>query len=321
MCTNVVNKTSISETVIMEVKRCKLRRKSYAREFKLNIVTWFHKNGNNFHQTSQHFNLNRKQVRYWVEAEEKIRKQKLNAKAPGRGRKSRFPEAKKQLNNEFLKMRSEGKAVKRWWFSVQARQLIAKEFKFSDRWFYGFCRRHCISLRRKTHTTQKSPAELKNATEMFHGKLLCERRKGTFSVADIANMDQTPLPFVMNDGKTYNQTGSKENWCASGSSGLEKRQCTVQLTIFADGVSRARPLVIFRGKDLRIKAEEKLKWDKRVKVLFQKNAWCDEKMMKKWTANEWANYFTNPPTLGSSGKILVADVHRAQQTSNVKKLL
>ena len=43
--------------------------------------------------------------------------------------------------------------------------------------------------------------------------------------------------------------------------------------------------------------------------------------MKEWTANEWANYFTNPPTPGSSGKILVADVHRAQQTANVKKLL
>ena len=59
----------------------------------------------------------------------------------------------------------------------------------------------------------------------------------------------------MDDGKTYNQTGLKDIWCASGSSGLEKRQCTVQLTIFADRVSRVRPLVIFRGKGLRIKVE------------------------------------------------------------------
>ena len=90
----------------------------------------------------------------------------------------------------------------------------------------------------------------------------------------IANMDQTPLPFVVDDGRTYNQTGSKEILCASGSSGLEKRQCSVQLTIFAEGsVSRVRPLVIFRGKGLRIKAEKKRKWHKRMKVLFQKNAW------------------------------------------------
>ena len=169
-------------------------------------------------------------------------------------------------------MRSESKALKRWWFSARARQLIAEEFKFSDRWFYGFCRRHRISFRRKTHTAQKSPAELKNAIEMFHGKLLRERWRGTFSLADIANMDQTPPPFVMDDDKTYNQSASKEIWCCSGSPGLEKRQCTVQLTIFADEVSRVRPLVIFLGKGLRIKAEEKQKWDKRMKVLFQKNA-------------------------------------------------
>ena len=56
-------------------------------------------------------------------------------------------------------------------------------------------------------------------------------------------------------------------------------------------------------------------------MLFQKNAWCNEKMMKKWVANEWTNYFTNPPTPGSTGKILVADAHRAQKTANVKKLL
>ena len=43
--------------------------------------------------------------------------------------------------------------------------------------------------------------------------------------------------------------------------------------------------------------------------------------MKEWTANEWANYLTNPPSPRSSVKILVADVHRAQQTANVKKLL
>ena len=60
------------------------------------------------------------------------------------------------------------------------------------------------------HLGQKSPAELINAIEMFHGKLLRERRRGTFSLYDIANMDQTPLPFVMDDSKTYNQTESKE---------------------------------------------------------------------------------------------------------------
>ena len=54
----------------------------------------------------------------------------------------------------------------------------------------------------------------------------------------LSNMDQTPLSFVMDHGKT------DEVWFASGSSGLDKRQCTVQLTIFADGKT-LMPLISF----------------------------------------------------------------------------
>ena len=64
-------------------------------------------------------------------------------------------------------------------------------------------------------------------------------------------MDQTPLPFVLDNGKTYADKGSIEVWCISGSSGLDKQQCSVQLTIFADVVPRVRPLVIFRVKGLK----------------------------------------------------------------------
>ena len=37
--------------------------------------------------------------------------------------------------------------------------------------------------------------------------------------------------------------------------------------------------------------------------------------------DEWGNVFTNPLSTGSSGKILVADMHTAQQTDAVKRLL
>ena len=44
-------------------------------------------------------------------------------------------------------------------------------------------------------------------------------------------------------------------------------------------------------------------------------------MMKKWISEEWGNIFINPPTTGSTGKIFVADVHRAQQRDSAKALL
>jgi len=68
---------------------------------------------------------------------------------------------------------------------------------------------------------------------------------------------------------------------------LDKRQCTVQLTLFADGIPRVKPLVIFRGTGKRIALRERLKYDKRVGVRFQKKAWCDEKVMTDWVRNFW----------------------------------
>ena len=57
-------------------------------------------------------------------------------------------------------------------------------------------------------------------------------------------MDQTPLLFVLDDNRTYDTVGAKEIWVRSGQSGLDKRQCTVQLTVFGDGVCRLRPTLI-----------------------------------------------------------------------------
>ena len=304
----------------------KISRRSFTREFKLSAIQWFHAHDKNILQTALHYKVDRKQIRQWVKNEEKIRKQNRNSKSV-RGRKAVYPELEKKLLDEFSQRRAQGKIVKKWWFISRAKKLLTElhpdetNFKFSDRWFIAFCRRNKLSLRRKTHVSQKSPSQLKASVEKFHAKLLRERKRGTFRLCDIANMDQTPLPFVLDDGKTYDAKGSTEIWFTSGKSGVDKRQCTVQLTIFGDGIPRVRPTVIFRGKGKRIKPDEKKNWDKRVKVYFQPKAWCDESIMKQWVCDKWGNMFTNPVTSGSSGKILVADVHTAQQTDEVKRRL
>ena len=81
--------------------------------------------------------------------------------------------------------------------------------------------------------------------------------------------------FYLNDGTTYGTKSSAGVWFSSGKFDLDKRQSTIQLTVFSDAITRIRPSIIFRGEDKRIKASEKSSWDKRVKVYFQK-AWCDK---------------------------------------------
>ena len=126
---------------------------------------------------------------------------------------------------------------------------------------------------------------------------------GQYELRDIANMDQTPLPFVLNGGKGYETQGAKTVWHRGGASGLDKQQCTAQLTIFADGVPRV--------KGLRIAEAEKKQYDSRVVVHFQENAWCDENVMKFWSRHMWKRPYSDD---ASRPRLRVADVHRAQTT-------
>ena len=64
-------------------------------------------------------------------------------------------------------------------------------------------------------------------------------------------------------------------------SGLDKRQATLQLCIGADGEQNVKPALIFRGKG-RVATEEKEKYDKRVDVYFQQNAWMEEEINMQW---------------------------------------
>ena len=132
-------------------------------------------------------------------------------------------------------MRHQGKPVKRWWFVKRGKQILVElepdnNFLFSNHWFERFQVRYNISLKRKTHCFPQPPTALDPGIR-------------NFKVSDLIYMDQTPLPFVLDDGKTYDKKVVKEVWAQSGQSGQDKKQATVQLTVFTDGVDRVRPTV------------------------------------------------------------------------------
>ena len=126
-------------------------------------------------------------------------------------------------------------------------------FKLNRR-FNGFCRRNKLSLRRKIHVFQKAPSQLKPAVQKFHAKLFPGRKRRTFALCENANTEQTALPFVLDDERTYDAKSSEEVWFSNGKSGLDKSHNTIQLTFFADEIPRVRPTIIFGGEGKRIKA-------------------------------------------------------------------
>ena len=98
---------------------------------------------------------------------------------------------------------------------------------------------------------------LKHTFQIFHARLLRERKCGTFAFCEIANMDQKLLLFVLDDGKTHNEKGPEEVWFISGKSGLDKKQSTIQLSVFVEGIPGVGAIIIFRGESKCVKALEK----------------------------------------------------------------
>ena len=201
-----------------------------------------------------------------------------------RGRTAEHREMECQLFHEFKEMRQDGKPVKRLWFVMRANQIFNEqnpdyEFRFSSYWFEQFQNWYNVSLQWKIHCSQKAKSDLEPVAKKFHSCHSRLRSSGDYQDGDIANMEQTPLPFVLDDGKTYDIKDVKDVWAQSRQSGFDKRQATIQLTSFADGVDSVRPTIIFKGRGLWITTKEKEFYYKRVRVMFQEKGWCDENIM------------------------------------------
>lgn len=82
-------------------------------------------------------------------------------------------------------------------------------------------------------------------------------------------MDQTTLLFVLEDNKMYDVKGM----VYFSQYGLDKRQCTVRVTVFAGGSAKIPSLIIFKGKYFADKWRRK----KRA-VVFQMNVWCNKRL-------------------------------------------
>lgn len=301
------------------------RRQSYTREKKLVVLKYFYEHGRNKYKTCKKFTVSKPSLNRWIKNEESIRSGKKGSKRNGRGRPPFWPDVEAELVKEFEAMRQKGLKVKQYWFKARSFQLMKQmhphvNFCFSQGWFDKFKKRNKISYRRATNIAQKKPADHEELIRKFHRSIRriaasggCKGGLGKFSLSTIANVDQTPLPFTFNKGQGYDKKGTKTVWHQGAQSSLEKRQCTVQLTIFADGEPCVKPLIIFRGKGKRLTKKEKDSYDKRV-VKFQSNAWCDEVIMKSWVEEMWRRPISAE---AQKPKLLVADVHRAQTTSAI----
>ena len=231
----------------------------------------------------------------------------------GRGRTANFPFCEDELFKRFIHRRfTLGIEVHDEWLKNQFSEFLndldlsddPKKNKLrakctkSNGWVWGFKRRYRITNQCKTDKKAHSFAERKETIKIFHRgiymlqNLLLPVRDliwGHFKPSDIYHMDQIPLPFTVNAKRSLNPIG-KFCWIRDvGASGLDKRQATIMLTIRAEGEQDVPCVLIVNGggKELDEDEIEFYKNLRNVKVIFQKKAWCDKRVMRWWMNMCW----------------------------------
>uniref|UniRef100_A0A1X7TTA4 DDE-1 domain-containing protein n=1 Tax=Amphimedon queenslandica TaxID=400682 RepID=A0A1X7TTA4_AMPQE len=106
-------------------------RKSYTREEKLKLVTFYHKNSENMYQNCKRFQLNNRTVKRWVTNEKAIKESKKRRKRIMFERQAEHPGMEQKLYKEYKELRKKGLKVKRWWFMLRAKAIL-EDFKPDD---------------------------------------------------------------------------------------------------------------------------------------------------------------------------------------------
>ena len=136
---------------------------------------------------------------------------------------------------------------------------------------------------------------------------------GRYRLQNICNMNQTPVPYEFIEGHTYNIKGEKTIWMQSSqTSGWDKRQGTIQLTVFADGVPRVKALIFFRGKGIGPTIiTEMRQYDDRVVVKFNPTTYANSENIVSWLDEQLV------PVLGGQPTLLALDLFSSHKTDEV----
>ena len=341
--------SSRSADEIHERRRGSATRKSYTVEFKkqtLHLLDSLSNSRNKWKKVAEAKQISKCLVIKWNKARDKIlslNKRSANAggvrarqrrKMVGEKAKNskRYPRATKLLVAEFKLRRAQESKISKLWMKSKMKKKIemcygkeaADKFKASDNWFQRFKRRNNISLRHRTNKKQHSADAARETIQKFHRNLrkavkskrrrssaVPDRKYGRWMPKQRFNVDQVPLPFVVEQDRTYDFSGSKQIWVSQPGSGLDKRQATLQLCIRAEGRQTVKPAIVFRGKG-NVSTQEREKYDKDIDVYFQPCAWMDSETNMKWTENTLKNGLKDDP----AEKVLFADNVGFQQAQN-----
>ena len=300
-----VRELSYTNSTNMSSKRTK-----YTAKFKLQVVDYAEKTNNC--AASREFNISEKLVRDWKRLQEKL-KAMPKSKCADRGKSCQWPEVEREMLSWIEEQRQSGYAVTRNLIRLQARTYAKKHsinMTASVGWLNRFMKRNNLVLRQKTKISQKLPHDFEDKITSFHTFIINQRKREEYGMANIGNMDETPVWFDMPSTRTVSKCGEKTVLIRT--TGHEKSRFTVVLACMADG-TRLKPMVIFKRKTI-----PKENFPPGVVVHCHAKGWMDEQGLKVWINQVWA---ARPGGLSRTKSLLVWDSFRAHLVPSVKRLL
>jgi hypothetical protein len=227
---------------------------------------------------------------------EMISRKKRKRMRVGVGRPAQFAACEDILYMAFYERRVfKGLRVSHRWLRLRFKLILMSEQPLgwldctvSSGWSSGFCKRYHITDQAKSNKKLLPLGERIPRIQKFHTWLIyglqCsgvqrDAKYGRFPPEYMFYCDQLPLPLVYGKSRSLNPSAT-ECWLAQPGDGLEKRQCTLHLTLRAAGRQICLPGIVFRGQGLRITEWEKSHYPPGVRVYFQPKAWVDTEVMK-----------------------------------------
>ena len=300
----------------MATASTKRKRSSYDAGFKLRVIA-FAENTNNY-AAGREFGVSEKLIRDWRKQVDVLREMPKTKRARRGDHQVNFPALEACLYEWIVDLRQNGFIVTRQAIRFRALKLMKEEphksspmaasFVASAGWCTRFMNRFSLALRQRTKIAQKLPADLSEKVSSFQKYTINLRQKHKYDLAQIGNMDETPMTFDLPGNRTVNAVGEKTIMVKT--TGHEKTHFTVVLSCMADG-TRLKPVVIFKRKTL----PKGAKFPHGVVVKAHPKGWMDEKGTTDWLEEVWNK---RPGALLRQRSMLVWDMFRAHITDNVK---
>ena len=145
-------------------------RRAFSSKEKLAAIAFAEAHGNR--AAGREFAVDESCIRHWRKQKSKLEAMPTTKKA-ARGSSEKFPQVEERILEWVSDRRRQGIAISTVEIRLQAKliakKLHVKDFRGSADWCYAFMRRKNLSVRRRTHISQKLPEDFEEKlTEVHH---------------------------------------------------------------------------------------------------------------------------------------------------------